>query len=817
MKLLYQICAIFAVLAQSVFAFSKSGLIGLGLDFFDPLCGYACANSLVLPLNCTADTQSAKEWVVLTKPPPECRGQSQPYLRTLAYCLQQYCLNNTESGISLPQVIAFWRETVQVTKDVSIPSYEEAIQSVKETPKIPVTEGRQLNYTGYVSNQLWDYQKEWLITYRSIEMHHQSFGLAIFVSCACIPILLSLIRFLPWPPTFVSKFRGYVIDPPFIGKQHSQAIRGVFMMPTRGQGVFIIYIWLINIILAAVGYRCNSGNTCNPSDPMNEINRLHSVGNRLGVLSFANLPLLILFAGRNNMILWVTNWSRTTFLFIHRYIAFITMGEAVAHAVIFMYINGTRTSHKDLITLLNKPYWIAGCIATLSFIILVITAVQSFRKRFYELFVVIHLFFTALVLAGCYVHNFTRFGTHRGHEVWLYIASGIWAFDRITRAVRYLSRGVRTAYISNIDEDYVRVDIPGVKARGHIYVHFLAISKWRLWESHPFSVGSITSWRQDKHLRLEATNFRKNFNFFDKVEAPRAGAQGRHASAPGGFNYQGNNDTQAACFRQEFSFGEKSLPINGLGASEPLYGAHAMALPPIPRDSSDTFAASIWKDFNFFEKSQQPGVQGVPEQPSEPPRMESFSTRQDSSDTACMKAAGYSPPTSEDTNAHGGTGITLLIRREKGITARLKDFAPTIRKTPVLIEGSYNEEMTRVQENHVRPTDEFPNIICVAAGVGITGALPFLEKFEPKRGQFYTKKLVWAVRSMPLVQAVEDMLIAAHDTDAAERRWGDVDVKLCVDKAVVPLSLYAVHRPCLMRYGVLFQKSQEREDMANPG
>lgn len=80
----------------------------------------------------------------------------------------------------------------------------------------------------------------------------------------------------------------------------------------------------------------------------------------------------------------------------------------------------------------------------------------------------------------------------------------------------------------------------------------------------------------------------------------------------------------------------------------------------------------------------------------------------------------------------------------------------------------------------MRPTDEFPNIICVAAGVGIPGALPFPERFEPKRGQFYTKKLVWVVRSMPLVQAVEDMLIAAHDTDAAERRWGDVDVQLCV-------------------------------------
>ncbi|KAJ6781227.1 hypothetical protein PWT90_05090 [Aphanocladium album] len=753
----------------------------------------------------TAELHNTRQWFVTTEPPPECRGQNKPYLQTLAYCLQQYCLNDTESGISLPKVIGFWRDTVQVTSKIDIPSYEETIKGVKRPPTISVSDAKTLNITAYVPEKIWTFQRDRIVTYRAIERNHQVFGLVIFVSCAVIPILLSSIRFLPWPPTFVSKFRGYLIDPPFIGSQHSQAIHGVFMMPTRGQGLFILYIWMINIILAVTGYHCNSGETCNPSNTLRQINRLHSVGNRLGVLSFANLPLLILFAGRNNMILWVTNWSRTTFLFIHRYIAFIAMGEAVAHAVIFMYINGTELPSEDFMGLLRKPYWIGGCIATLSFLILVITAVHSFRKRFYELFVVIHLLFTALVLAGCYVHNFTRFGTQRGHEIWLYIASGIWGFDRLVRALRYLSRGVRTAYISNIDEDYVRVDIPGVRARGHIYVHFLAISKWRLWESHPFSVGSITSWRQDRHLRLEAKNFRKNFNFFDKlIEPGRGGAPGHAAEPSGGFARQDSADTQATCFRKEFSFGEKSVESDGLGTTAPPTVTFKTGTFSARQDNVDADEADIWKQFKFFDKPLDIGSLHVPELPVrvseeparapkvEAPRMESLSTRQGSSDTAWMKAAGYNGPSSDDIDGIRGTGITLLIRKEKGITARLKNFAPTIRKTPVLIEGSYNEEMTSLQENHVRPTEEFPNIICVAAGVGITGALPFLEKFEPKRGQFYTKKLVWAVRSMPLVQAVEDMLIAAHDTDAAERRWGDVDVKLCVGAR--PNISFVLHR-----------------------
>ena len=608
----------------------------------------------------------------------------------MAFCLQQYCLNDTTSGIALPRVVDFWRDNVQEDANVSVPSYQHVIDGIKEAPNTSISDANTLTFFGYVPESSWSYQREWLVTYRTVEGNHQKFGLIIFVTCAVIPIILSSIRFLPWPPIFVSKFRGYVVDPPLIGSRHSQAIGGVFMMPTRGQALFILYIWAINILLASIGYHCNKGDTCAPSYKLNEINRLHSVANRLGVLSFANLPLLILFAGRNNMILWVTNWSRTTFLFIHRYVAFICMAEAVAHAVMFMYIEGTELSTEDLMSLIRKPYWIGGCIATVSFLILVTTAVQSFRKRLYETFVVVHILFTILVLVGCFLHSVTRFGTKRGHEIWLYIATGIWAFDRIARFCRYMSRGVKTAYITTIDEDYYRVDIPGVRARGHIYVHFLAISKWKLWESHPFSVGSITSWQDGGHARAETTGLRKNFNFFEKPQ-----------------------DVDAADHREES------------GSS-----FRASSLSPCEE-----------RDYKGWKK---------------------------------------------------GTGLTLLVRREKGLTAHLKDPGTTMRRTPVLIEGPYNEQMTRLQENHVQPTDEFPNIICVAAGVGITGALPFLDKFEAKRGQFYTKKLVWAVRSMPLVRAVEDMILTSHDTEAAERRWGDVDVKLCIGAR--PNVSFVLHR-----------------------
>lgn len=52
-----------------------------------------------------------------------------------------------------------------------------------------------------------------------------------------------------------------------------------------------------------------------------------------------------------------------------------------------------------------------------------------------------------------------------------------------------LRNGVRKALITVIDNDYIRVDIPGVSGSGHAYLIFPTLT-WRVWENHPFSVAS---------------------------------------------------------------------------------------------------------------------------------------------------------------------------------------------------------------------------------------------------------------------------------------------------------------------------------------
>lgn len=66
-------------------------------------------------------------------------------------------------------------------------------------------------------------------------------------------------------------------------------------------------------------------------DPYDQFWRYFS--DRTGVLSYANLPLLWLFGGRNNIFLWATGWSFSTFNLFHRAVARVATIQAIAHSI----------------------------------------------------------------------------------------------------------------------------------------------------------------------------------------------------------------------------------------------------------------------------------------------------------------------------------------------------------------------------------------------------------------------------------------------------------------------------------------------------
>lgn len=640
------------------------GLIGFGIRLYEPACAHACWDAIAYNTNCTSDMSIARFLKPGVAGPRKnsddendadqgkyCNAEYEPYLQTLAWCMHLECHN--ESQLTLER---FWWDEGPGKDNSSIETYSQTWKEVEKTRMNPISQNTTLKAPATVPHSQWTANYENIVTLTKVEINHQKFALILFLTCALIPIALSLLRFLPWPASFVSSFHAHIIDPPFFGSRNNQLIGGFFMMPTRGQAFFIIYIWVINIVLSSIGYWFLPGSYWFKNDTHQTITH---VANRLGMLAFANIPLLILFAGRNNILLWLTNWPRTTFLMMHRWTAVICMLEAVVHALLFFHAYSVNWYAVSMNVVVTQGYWLFGTLGTVALMVLVITAVQPLRRRAYEIFVVIHIVLSALVLLGCYQHVVLRFGRQRGFETWVYVAIAIWGFDRTLRLFRTFRRGVKRAYISPVDADYMRVDIPGVSARGHVYLHFPTISKWRLWESHPFSVAGSSCQNTNK--------FGYGFDL-DKVESP---------------------------------------PI-GWAISTSTHMAASFDKPPMIQRK---------------------------------------------------------------------TGVTLFIKKQKGLTAKLGALNTGDVGIPVMMEGSYNEEVTFLQENHLEPTPDYQNIICFAGGVGITGVLPFLDKFGGLTSHG-SKRLFWTVRSMPLVYAVEDMLGAYAGAQGSERRWGDIDVSI---------------------------------------
>lgn len=56
------------------------------------------------------------------------------------------------------------------------------------------------------------------------------------------------------------------------------------------------------------------------------------VSDRTGVLSMSNLPLIWAFSVRNNLLIWATGWSFSTFNTFHRWVARIATIEAIVHS-----------------------------------------------------------------------------------------------------------------------------------------------------------------------------------------------------------------------------------------------------------------------------------------------------------------------------------------------------------------------------------------------------------------------------------------------------------------------------------------------------
>ncbi|KZT69849.1 hypothetical protein DAEQUDRAFT_756755 [Daedalea quercina L-15889] len=313
----------------------------------------------------------------------------------------------------------------------------------------------------------------------------------------------------PVPPNrgFFTKIHNlwtkHITLPAMFGYRHSQPW-AFCTIPTRLQSILLFVYVALNFIFCAVGYHTFEGNTY-WTLPASQLSRY--LADRTGTIAYANLPLLWLFASRNDLLLWLTGWSFSTFNVFHRYVARVATAEAIAHSfgyTAFSYI--TTGNWSDYHESLTQQYYATGVAATILMSVLIGLSMHPIRRHFYEFFLATHVTFSIAIIVLLFYHTNIFEGEYNGY---LWPCVGFWVFDRGVRLLRIVMLNWRVFYLKDDrlkrnkatavydpEGDIIRLTVRpsttfAVGAGVHYYIYTPTLS-FMFWENHPFT---LSAWR----------------------------------------------------------------------------------------------------------------------------------------------------------------------------------------------------------------------------------------------------------------------------------------------------------------------------------
>jgi hypothetical protein len=380
----------------------------------------------------------------------------------------------------------------------------------------------------------------------------------------------------------------------------------------------------------------------------------------------------------------------------------------------------------------GQAYWNWGVGAASLMLLVLPLSVLPIRKRAYEFFLAAHNIMAIGIFVACYYHIYMNYQHEWGYENWIYLPVGLWLLDRGLRLMRLARNGLRTATITRLDDDYLRIDVPGVDVSGHVFLYFPTL---RIWQTHPFSVAASSVEMSIEHT----TNTTERFSVNEELAA---------------------------------------------AASE----WHALAVDDSDDDSDDAASNGIadeHKQSHMPLVTRQTTTQINDHDTPNDEKREAHAYSETAPLTQDHTTLPQHPPTTSPQQTTRIPGATFYIRRQTGLTAHL--FRSALTCLPILLEGPYNPS---------KPIPATTHLVCIAGGVGITGALPAFTAHIGARiaGGVQTgsmSALYWSCHSPELVRDVEGRFLAPlqrnagfHDdtagataADGDGMRVGDVQIK----------------------------------------
>lgn len=279
-------------------------------------------------------------------------------------------------------------------------------------------------------------------------------------------------------------FRRYVTLPGlFNGKvsSHGKLFKAIeFVIPSRLE-TLLIFVWFV--LCLSFNVANFQHDTPNPIWPLKSAELGRKVADRTGVIAIYMVPQLVLFAGRNNFMEYISGWSYSRFNLIHQWYARILFCLIIAHGV-GMTLNGVGGG--KYVARNHKMYMKLGYVATIAGALMMAHSLTFIRQKNYEFFVLSHNILAILFIAGTWIHI-----ADHGFQQWMYAATAIWAFDKFARLCRLAWFGIKTAEVQLFDDENLKVKIPRNKywkpfPMAHCFIHFFRFNCF--WQSHPFTV-----------------------------------------------------------------------------------------------------------------------------------------------------------------------------------------------------------------------------------------------------------------------------------------------------------------------------------------
>lgn len=308
----------------------------------------------------------------------------------------------------------------------------------------------------------------------------------LIVGFGILVVIFMFIRLL-YMSILLDKLKLYLVYFLFIGIYYVWFLFYFFgNVVIVGQLLYVIMFVVLNIVMVVVGYKFVQFNVWFVNE-WQEVMGYFFV--RIGVLVFVLMFFVILFFGCNNIFFWVINWFYLIFMVFYWWVVWIYVVQVIIYLVVELVLYIDMEFYE---VEFKMEYWVWGIVVIVFVCVMLVFSLFFFRWWLYELFFVGYIIMVVFVIVGSWYYVEFLFQCRWGYEFWLYVVCVVWFFDCMIWVFCVFKNGFRWVVVIEVFEDIVWVDVKGiwwiVVFGFYIYVYFLVLSLWRLWENYLFFI-----------------------------------------------------------------------------------------------------------------------------------------------------------------------------------------------------------------------------------------------------------------------------------------------------------------------------------------